>query len=153
MKKLNALTILFCFAAMGLTIVSCSKEEKEDASIVGKWKCIYALVESFDYHSTGSAMAIDTNIYYDESRMGKKWEFTQDGFFFRDGDPKLAYKIKGDSIKFSQPDIPGSNAGALVIEELHEDWARLFNESDTRRNDGQGTYRKNTFVLSKALEQ
>ena len=47
--KLKVFAAVLCIATMGLAI-SCSKEEmKENATIVGKWKCIYVLVNDYDY--------------------------------------------------------------------------------------------------------
>ena len=153
MKKLKVIAIMLCFAAVGLA-VSCSKDEKkEDATLVGKWKCIYALVENYDYRSAGSVIKIDTNITYDEARIGKSWEFTEDGFFRREGEQRVNYTVNGDLLTFRRIDPPQDTLGFMKIIELHEKWVQLYNESDSRGSNGQGTVTKNTYVLSKTLEQ
>ncbi len=143
---------MFCIATLGLA-VSCNKEEKEEISLVGKWKCIYALVENFDYIKSGQTIKIDTNIYYDEGRIGKIWEFSQDGLFTREGVQDHRYTITGNNITFIRTERPYDTTGIMMISEIHNDWMQLFSMSDTRDTSGVGTHRENTFIFSKIEEE
>lgn len=149
--KIKTIATVLCIATIGLA-VSCTKEEKENATIVGKWKSIYSLVESYNYRMVGQNMKIDTSIYYDDSKTGKAWEFTQDGFFLREGSQRMKYYVNGDYVTFAWPEEPDTIVGSIKIMELHEKWVQLFSTTDNRGNNGQGTYTKETYVLSRPLD-
>lgn len=78
MKKIKLFTVLMlCFASVGLT-TSCSKDDDKNYSelIVGKWR--------------------QTNT--DDEKSSNVWEFTEDGYYFRNGNKKAKYSVKGDQI-------------------------------------------------------
>lgn len=152
MRKLKVFAAMLCIVALGLA-TACSKEEKENASIIGKWRSIYCLVENYDYWKAGTTMKIDTNIYYDDNKIGKSWEFTADGYLKREGEQKLKYAVIGDNLVLRRNDAQENIVGSMKIMEIHEEWIKLFSVSDNRGDDGQGTHKEETLVLSKALVQ
>lgn len=150
--KIKAIATMLCIATLGLA-VSCTKEEKGNATIIGKWKCIYSLVENYEFRQVGPSLTIDTNIYYDEGKIGKSWEFQQDGYLRRDGMQMVSYTVNGDLLTFVRIEPPLDTVGTMQITELQETWMQLFSQSDTRQADGQGTLKKETYIFSKALVQ
>lgn len=144
---------MLCIATLGMA-VSCNKEDnKGDATVIGRWKCIYALVETYEFRQVGPTLNIDTNILYDDGKIGKVWEFQQDGILKRDGMQTVSYTVNGDRLTFVRVDPPLDTIGSMQITELQEKWMQLYNESDTRQADGQGTLKKETYILSKTLLQ
>lgn len=151
MKTIKAFTLTLCIVAMGMA-TSCSKdEEKGNASIVGKWKCLYAVVNDYDYRLEGSKMKIDTNACdsIKESMFGKKWEFTQDGYSQREGEQKVLYSIYGNKLIFRRPGDTLNIPGTWTILEVRDDYMKLNFLYDRRARNGVGNYLNEAYIYSR----
>ena len=81
MKKAILTLAVLC----GIGLVSCSKPTEEPpATIQGKWTCSSYSMSAYDY---------DTIIYMNEE-VGKTWRFSDDGWFYIDGERQGNYEIE-----------------------------------------------------------